>query len=348
MAAVCTITTIEMMRLSDNEAGEVAGRDDGESRAPASSTEIAPSTLTPRLSRRSSTTAALASASPIRAPGIRASICSESVMIASTPRPMTSVKRVGLAEMFEQASPAAASIGPSGAGSPRIAGSWEIRMCAEMPARKPIVTGIDKQIGDPAQAENAGGGQHQPDHQRERRRERDDSPASPSRERGKAAGEDRRDRRIRARRQKAVAAERRERERARHEGEKADLRGEAAKARGRHLFGDDDCGERQSGEQVAAEKCEAVAGQRAKNGPRLAGGGSLRRPGTDLPWCASPFRRPAQENARPATGFAFATYLIGATGRFPPGKIKIGKSRRVGRRRGRGALPAIADSGPIG
>jgi hypothetical protein len=87
--------------------------------------------------------AVLARISPINAPGIRALIRSDTAMTARTPRPMTSV--IGFASFTCPARIATRwSIGPSGEGSPRTPGNWEMKMCAEMPARKPIVTGIER------------------------------------------------------------------------------------------------------------------------------------------------------------------------------------------------------------
>ena len=141
VAAVCTMMTIEMMRLSGTRLTRFPPETTGIASAGILA-ETAPRTLTPRPSRPSSTTAALASARPINAPGIRALICSETVMIAKTPRPMTSVNRF---VWFSCAASVATrcSMGPAGAGSPSIAGNCEIRMWTEMPARKPIVTGIE-------------------------------------------------------------------------------------------------------------------------------------------------------------------------------------------------------------
>ena len=141
VAAVCTITTTEIMRLSDSRLVRRLTETTGIASVGAV-TEIVPSTLTPRFSSRSSTTAAAANARPINAPGIRASICSDRAMIARTPRPMTSVKPLVSPRCSANVT-RRWSIGPSGPGSPRIAGNCEIKMCAEMPARKPIVTGID-------------------------------------------------------------------------------------------------------------------------------------------------------------------------------------------------------------
>ena len=73
------------------------------------------------------------------------------------------------------------------------------------------------------------------------------------RQQRQAAGEDRRDGGIGAAGQEAVAAEHGKAERARDEGEEADLRREAAEPRGRHLLGDRDRGQRQARDQVARQ-----------------------------------------------------------------------------------------------
>ena len=141
VAAVCTITTTAMMRLSDSSPGNRPTEMSGSASA-GGAAETAPRTLTPRLSSPSSATPALASARPIKAPGMRASIRSDRAMIARTPRPITSVN--GLASFRCVARVAIrCSMAPSGAATPRMPGSWEIRMCTEMPARKPVVTGIE-------------------------------------------------------------------------------------------------------------------------------------------------------------------------------------------------------------
>jgi hypothetical protein len=42
-----------------------------------------------------------------------------------------------------------ASVGPSGEASPSTPGSCDTRMCTEMPARKPTVTGTDNRLAMP-------------------------------------------------------------------------------------------------------------------------------------------------------------------------------------------------------
>ena len=104
-----------------------------------------PTTLTPLLSRPAQITAAVAAISPISAPGILALTASDPATTASTPNPMQTVKR--LASPRCRASVAMrSSIGPLGVGSPSTPGICETRMCTEMPARKPIVTGVDSRL----------------------------------------------------------------------------------------------------------------------------------------------------------------------------------------------------------
>ncbi len=67
---------------------------------------------------------------------------SDAAMTASTPTPISSVS--GLVSFRWAARTARrCSIAPSGAGNPRTAGNCEMTICTEMPARKPVVTGID-------------------------------------------------------------------------------------------------------------------------------------------------------------------------------------------------------------
>ena len=141
VAAVCTMTTIAMMRPSGTRRIHWLTATSG-SMSFGNPTVMTPSTGTPRLSSPIEATATLAAINPINAPGIRALMFSETVMIASTPRPIANV--YGLAWPRLAINDARrASIGPDGAGKPRIAGSCEIRIWAEMPTRKPVVTGTD-------------------------------------------------------------------------------------------------------------------------------------------------------------------------------------------------------------
>ena len=110
-----------------------------------------------------------------------------------------------------------------------------------------------QQIGDAAEAESAAGQHHRADHQRQRDRKPLILRRAGGGERGKSAGEDRRDRGIRAAGQEAVAAEQREAERARHEGEEADLRRKTAEPRRGHLLGDRNRRQRQARHEVAGQ-----------------------------------------------------------------------------------------------
>ena len=141
--------------------------------------------------------------------------------------------------------------------------------------------GYREQIRDPAEAENSGGEQQKPDHQRQRRGQHQVFRRAGHGQRRQASGKDRRDGRIRAARQEAIAAERRECQRARQKGEEADLRGEPAEPRRRHLLGDRDRGKRQAREQIVAEELKtiriAASGTPARLLPAAAG---IRRAGS--------------------------------------------------------------------
>ena len=56
---------------------------------------------------------------------------------------------VGLAEMFAAIAPMRSSVGPVGECRPSTPGSCDTRMCTEMPARKPTVTGTDNRLAMP-------------------------------------------------------------------------------------------------------------------------------------------------------------------------------------------------------
>ena len=90
VAAVCTITTMEMMRVSGTRPANRPVGISGIASA-GSVPKTSPRTVTPRLSSPISTTATVARMSPINAPGMRASIRSDRAMTARTPRPMNSV-----------------------------------------------------------------------------------------------------------------------------------------------------------------------------------------------------------------------------------------------------------------
>ena len=179
-------------------------------------------------------------------------------MIARTPKPITSVN--GLVS-FRCAARIAirCSMAPSGAATPRMPGSWEIRMCAEMPARKPVVTGIESRSAIQPRRKMPANEKQEPDHQRQRSREHQILRVAGGGQCRQASGKDRRDGRIRAARQEAIASEQGECQRAREKGEEADLRGKPAEPGGRHLLGDRDRGERQSREQIVGEELKSVA-----------------------------------------------------------------------------------------
>ena len=127
--------------------------------------------------------------------------------------------------------------------------------------------GPRQEIGNPAKPHDAAGDQDHADQERQRTRQ----PGIFRRPRGgeqrQAAGEYGRDGGIRPDRDQPARSESRERERAGHEGEEADLRREAAQPRGRHLLRDCDGGERQPGRQVTVKVRGGQAAQRAEQRP---------------------------------------------------------------------------------
>ena len=141
VAEVCTMT----MTLTISASGAIsrkAGIDrcgiDSEGATPA----IAPSVATPRPSKCSAAVDPVASASAIKAAGMRGLSSSPPQVIASTPRPMPRVH--GLVSPRPAPSATSFSIGePGGGATPSSAGAWEATMWTAMPARKPVVTGIE-------------------------------------------------------------------------------------------------------------------------------------------------------------------------------------------------------------
>ena len=150
-----------------------------------------------------------------------------------------------------------------------MAGSCEIRMCTEMPARKPDGDRDRQQVGDPAEPENAADHQHDADHQREHAGERGIVGRAGRRQQREAAGKDRRDGGVGAAGQEAVAAEQRERQRARQKREESDLRRKPAEPRRRQLLGDRDGDQGQPGDQIVRNK-GTISLQRAQHRPGLA------------------------------------------------------------------------------
>ena len=147
------------------------------------------------------------------------------------------------------------------------------------PGEKADRHGYREQVGDPAQAENSGGEEQKSDHQRECCGQRQVIRRAGHSQSGKASGKNRCDRRICAARQEAVAAERREGQRAGQKGEKADLRGEPAEPRGRHLFRDRDRGKRKACKQIVAEELKAIPTEGAEHRPGSACARRIRRAG---------------------------------------------------------------------
>ena len=105
--------------------------------------ETSPSAETPWLSSPKAATSAAAPATPISAPGMRGSMRSLPSMIARTPRPMASVRKLvdGRAPI---SAPAWSMNDPCAGSRPSSAGACERTMWPAMPVRKPVVTGIDR------------------------------------------------------------------------------------------------------------------------------------------------------------------------------------------------------------
>ncbi len=147
VAAVCTMTTMAIRRLSGtrraHRSKEISGSDGAGSVA-----GTVPTTPTPLLSRPAQITATVAPTRPISAPGMRALMASENATTANTPSPMQTVKMLA-SETCRASTAIRCSVGPSGCGSPSTPGICETRMCTEMPARKPTVTGIDNRLAMP-------------------------------------------------------------------------------------------------------------------------------------------------------------------------------------------------------
>jgi len=118
-----------------------------------------------------------------------------------------------------------------------------------------------QQIGDAAEAEQAGGDRHDADHERQRDCERLVVGRAGGGNRRKPASKNRRDRGVGAAGQESVAAQHGKADRARDEGEEADLRREPTEPRGRHLLGNRDRRERQPCDQVVRQVAHPVAVQ---------------------------------------------------------------------------------------
>src|ERR1019366_6239080 len=130
--------------------------------------------------------------------------------------------------------------------------------------------GDRKQIRDRAQTENSGSEKQKADHQRQSRSQHRVFGRAGHSQNGKTSGKDRRDGRIRATRQKAIASEHGEAQRACQKGEKADLRGEPAEPGGRHLLRNCDRGEGQARKEIMREELNAIRIQRTEHQPGLA------------------------------------------------------------------------------
>ena len=148
-------------------------------------------------------------------------------------------------------------------------------MCPAMPARKPVVTGIDSRSATKPRPKRAAEREREADAERQRRRVGGVMRRAGGRQQRQRAGEDRRDGRIGADRHQPRGAEGGEADRAGEQRDEADLRREPREPRRRHLLGDGDRGERQAGDRVGAEVAPAPAGERPEQRPglRRRGGG---------------------------------------------------------------------------
>ena len=198
-------------------------------------------------------------------------------MTASTPAPIASVYGLVLPSWLAS-TPRRSSIMPCGASRPSTPGNCEITMCAAMPARKPVVTGIDRRSAIQPSRKTPAATSSRPTIRRERRGKHEVVGRAGGRRHRDAAGEDRRDGRVGAAGEESAAAERREGERGGDQHEQPDLRREIAEPRGRHLLGDGDRRQGEAGDQVAGQEFEPVAGERAKQRPRAPAQIGLARP----------------------------------------------------------------------
>ena len=147
VADVCTMTTMAIRRLNGTRWAHRSKERTG-SDGVGSVAGTVPTTATPLLSRPAQITATVAATRPISAPGMRALIASEKATTANTPSPMQTVKMLA-SERCRASTAIRCGVGPLGCGSPSTPGSCETRMCTEMPARKPTVTGIDNRLAMP-------------------------------------------------------------------------------------------------------------------------------------------------------------------------------------------------------
>ena len=125
-----------------------------------------------------------------------------------------------------------------------------------------------QKVGDEAELERAGANENEPDREAERRRGCGVMLRPRRREHRKRASENRRDGRIGANREAPAVAEEREPDRGGDESKQTDLRREVGKTRGRHLRGNGDRRQRQTGDHVGAEVARAPACERPQNEPR--------------------------------------------------------------------------------
>ena len=127
-----------------------------------------------------------------------------------------------------------------------------------MPARNPVVTGIESSVASQPARSRPTAARAIPTRIGEQRGELGIMRGADRRDRGQRAGEDRRDGRIRRDRHEAVGAERREGERACGEGIETRLRRHPGEPCRRQLSGDRDRRQHQPGDEIARQPRDAV------------------------------------------------------------------------------------------
>ena len=145
VAAVCTITTMAIRKRERHQPRPLLRSDDPATTASAASPARCRPRRRPCFRDRPQITAIVAATSPISAPGILALIASDTGDHGQHAEADAERVEVGVAEMPRQLA-MRSSIGPLGAGSPSTPGNCDTRMCTEMPARKPTVTGVDSRL----------------------------------------------------------------------------------------------------------------------------------------------------------------------------------------------------------
>ncbi len=126
-----------------------------------------------------------------------------------------------------------------------------------------------QEVGDETELERAGQREHEPDDERQQRDLAEIERFARREGHRQRAGEDRRDRGVRADRQAPARPEQREADAARDQREETAFRRHAAEPGGGHLLGNGDGRERQARERVGAEVAHAPAGEGRQGEPSL-------------------------------------------------------------------------------